>query len=1127
MDDNIEQFNKRYKIEPKTRTTPQEIDFEKLRPCFGWLGNRIIRKTLENTTQLAKCTVRFPLRHHFKSRFPALNVRRRSEPVATDTFYSDVPAFQSKVKHAQVFVGRHTQLTDIEPMKHKSDFTKALENNIRKRGAMDLLISDRAKEEISKTAGELTRLYRIAVYQSEPHHQHQNFAENRMGTLKDMTNRILDRSGMASMFWLLCLIYVSGLLNVLAHKGLNYKTPLEKAEGITPDVSMYMQFHFGQKVYYSVNNTFPATTEKTGRWVGIAENVGDALTWQILTDDTNQIIMRSAVRPVDENNLNNRLRDGFGLEDDDDEPREEADIAGDDKDTTNYNAKIDRVIKSKVPYHPDKQVKGPSLDADAIVGRSLLLKKNKHGTRYRAKIIKKIVEMENNAEKIKFLASVPENDQESILEYHELMELVEDQWGNEDSAATLWSFRKITGHEGPLKKGHPSFLGSLYNVLVEWEDGSITSEPLKIFAKDDFASCADYAKKNNLCYTDGWKQFRKMAYNVKMLRRQLNQAKLRSYNDEEKYMFGVLIPKTYRRALELDKENGNTYWADASKKEIEQLMEYKSYKDIGRNKNAPPEHQMIRCHMIFACKHDGRRKARYVAGGHMTDPPLHSVYSGVVSLRSVRLLCFVAELNKLELWAADVTCAYLEAKCAEKLCFRAGKEFEPFNLDGHTLVLAKAVYGTKSAGRAWNERLAEVLTAMGYTRSKADKEIWMKDMLDHYEYIGCYVDDLLIVSKEPEKVLDILRNTHKFHLKGDGQLTYHLGCDYERDPDGTLFYSPKKYIQRIIQNYEKIFALPKFKPKTPLDTNDHPETDTSAFCDGKETQLYWSLIGSFQWLISLGRFDIQTATMTLSGFRCKPRKGHLERAKRVLCYIKHMNYAAIRIRTGFPTFPTLKHVQYDWMNEVYGNSKEVKPTDAPIARGEVVRTITYYDANLVHDYLSGRSVSGILHLINQTPFQWYCSKQATVETSTYGSEFVAAKIATDQLVDIRLTLRYMGIKIEPHGYMFGDNKSVVTQSTLPHSQLTKRHHLYSYHRVREAVAAGFLRMFHIPGTDNPADVLSKHAGAPQSWPILKYLLFWRGDPDSDSQSSTTKKKKKKSMKVNKARTRVTRLRVKK
>ena len=154
---------------------------------------------------------------------------------------------------------------------------------------------------------------------------------------------------------------------------------------------------------------------------------------------------------------------------------------------------------------------------------------------------------------------------------------------------------------------------------------------------------------------------------------------------------------------------------------------------------------------------------------------------------------------------------------------------------------------------------------------------------------------------------------------------------------------------------------------------------------------------------------------------------------------------------------------------------------------------TYVNANLYHDLISGRSVTGILHFVNGTPIDWYSKRQATVETATYGSEFVAARIATDQIVDIRLTLRYLGVPVRRSTYMFGDNESVVTSSTIPHSSLSKRHNALSYHRVREAIAAKIIKFFHIKGEGNPSDILSKHCGHPQLWPTVKLLLFWSGD----------------------------------
>ena len=137
-------------------------------------------------------------------------------------------------------------------------------------------------------------------------------------------------------------------------------------------------------------------------------------------------------------------------------------------------------------------------------------------------------------------------------------------------------------------------------------------------------------------------------------------------------------------------------------------------------------------------------------------------------------------------------------------------------------------------------------------------------------------------------------------------------------------------------------------------------------------------------------------------------------------------------------------------------------------------------------------VTGILHLVNQTPIDWYCKRQATVEMATYGSEFNAARTATEQIMDMRYTLRMLGVPILD-SYMFSDNQGVHSNSTVPHSQLNKRHNALAYHRVREAIAAKIMKFFKIDGKKNPSDILSKHWGYTDAWPHVKPLLFWHGD----------------------------------
>ena len=142
---------------------------------------------------------------------------------------------------------------------------------------------------------------------------------------------------------------------------------------------------------------------------------------------------------------------------------------------------------------------------------------------------------------------------------------------------------------------------------------------------------------------------------------------------------------------------------------------------------------------------------------------------------------------------------------------------------------------------------------------------------------------------------------------------------------------------------------------------------------------------------------------------------------------------------------------------------------------------------------TGRSVTGILHLFNKTPIEWYSKKQATVETATYGSAFIAARTCVDQIIDLRTYLRYLGVPIREYSYVFGDNKTVIDGATIPHAKLHKRHNALSFHRVREAMASRFLKMFHLPGECNPADIMSKHWGYRQVWPMLQAILFYQGN----------------------------------
>ena len=381
---------------------------------------------------------------------------------------------------------------------------------------------------------------------------------------------------------------------------------------------------------------------------------------------------------------------------------------------------------------------------------------------------------------------------------------------------------------------------------------------------------------------------------------------------------------------------------------------------------------------------------------------------------------------------------------------------------------------------------------MGFSPTKAEPDIWIRRNGDHYEYVATYVDDLVIVSRDPQAIVDSITKEHGLKVKGTGNIDYHLGCDYFRDEDGVRCLAPKKYIEKMISQYERLFGDKPRQYNSPLEKGDHPELDLTDELDIEGIKIYQSMIGALQWVIQIGRFDIATAVMTMSSFRANPRKGHLDRLKRIYGYLLKMKNGIIRFRTSEPDYSGLAVPEYDWERTAYAGAQELLPKDAPEPLGNPVTTTTYFDANLYHDMLSGRSVTGILHFLNKTPVEWYTKKQSSNATATYTSEFHAGRTATEQVIDFRLTLRYLGVPIKD-SYLFGDNKSMIDSSTLPQSRLHKRHVMLSYHQVREAVAAKIVKLCHVAGEHNPADILSKHWGYQQIWPLLQPILFWQGD----------------------------------
>jgi len=186
----------------------------------------------------------------------------------------------------------------------------------------------------------------------------------------------------------------------------------------------------------------------------------------------------------------------------------------------------------------------------------------------------------------------------------------------------------------------------------------------------------------------------------------------------------------------------------------------------------------------------------------------------------------------------------------------------------------------------------------------------------------------------------------------------------------------------------------------------HPETDTTELLGPEDVSKYRMLNVSRNWIVTLGRFDIHYAIGTLDRYLDIQREGHLKAMLRVFGYLKTYNKRRLVINTDQPDYTKLESVRHNW-TEFYPEAKEIIPDNCPVPKGEEVIISKIFDTSHASDLVTRRSVTGIVTQLNKTIIKTCCKQQNTVETSTYGSELIAARIATDITVEFRYKMRML------------------------------------------------------------------------------------------------------------------------
>jgi hypothetical protein len=1023
----------------------------------------------------------------------------------------------------------------ILPMTSKSEAGHMLDRHCQEVGIPNKLIYDGASEQVGKDTKfqRSIRHYRIDGREIEPFTPEQNAAEKSVRIIKSRWKWLMVRKRVPKRLWDMAMVWVAQIYSRTASVN-DGRTGMERITGDTCDISEWVDFSFYDLCWYW-GHPDDDSNPKIGRWLGVSHRVGSAMCYWVLTHNA-KILSRTTVQHVtateaSKDEIQAQIRDYHCSLDN---------LLGNEAYVTDLDG-FDAFINDDVPGEPNamedwrlpaRGLEEPPLwdevpDIDDIidqttpesaadtyhkyVGAEVCLP-DASGERKMAKVIKRLKTGNNNSDarnpwmdtstyEVEFPdGHVEELDANIIAE--NMYSLVDSEGRHHQVLSEIADHRK--SHAAiPIENGfyrtrsgnrHPKKTTRGWDLLVEWKDGSSSWVPLKELKLSNPVELAEYAIANGIEHEPAFHWWVKHV----LRRRDRIIAKVKTKYWRTTHKFGIRIPKTVEEALELDRTNGNDFWAKAIEKEMSKVRvafeKLNVSVDEMRQGKFKPGYQEIKCHMIFDVKMDGNftRKARLVAGGHMTEAPASITYSSVVSRDSVRIAFMLAALNGLDVFAADVGNAYLNAPCREKIWTVAGLEFG--SDAGNVMLVVRALYGLKSSGAAWAAMLSQTLSELGYSPSRADRNVWLKraskpDGFEYYEMILVYVDDILHISHDTKPAINALMKLYLIRKESMGPPNRYLGANIDKiqTEDGQVMWSTTcvDYCKGAIGNVEAMLQQDGMNPlktygdgKRPYPSTYRPEIDVTKELDDESTQRFQQWIGVLRWAIELGRIDIMTEVSNLSCHLCMPREGHLDAVYRIFRYLQknltknpgRIAFDPRMVNTQQECEDSGSHVHWE---EFYPGAKEPIPPDMPEPLGNPVEVSAYVDANHAGNLLNRRSHTGILIYVNNAPIIWYSKRQNTVESSSFGSEFVALRVATEMIESLRYKLRMFGVPIIGPAVVYCDNKSVVTNASVPVSVLNKRHNAICYHKVREAQAAGTIKVMWIPGTSNLADLFTK------------------------------------------------------
>ena len=988
--------------------------------------------------------------------------------------------------------------------------------------------SDRAPELIAGHFNKILRKYRIRQTTVETNSPWQNRAEGQgVKPIKRLGLWLLHRVSAPPQLWDYAFELAADILSLTCKPSLLYgpQPGYQRLTNLKPDISQHASFGFYDWVWHWDE---AMKFKQLGRWLGVAENVGPIMTFWILNAKGSPIprstVIALSPMETDSTDIIERMKAfDVNIKAKLDSRHLRRPVASDDN---NLNVDVDQLERSvqqsytasdlwegdvrSIPYEPTCEESAME-QMDEHIGQQIML------TKAEGPVVVKVIsryrdatgalvgtknatpQLDTRIYNVEFPDGHYERYSSNILT-EALSESIDSNGYETSYILEICGYRRDASQALSRSNGFtysksgrafPKITTKGWQLRVRWNDQSTTWVPLSLLKNAEPLLVAEYAKAMAIHHEPAFRWW--VNHTLKEKRRFISKVKALLHKNNLK--FGIMVPRTIKQALQLDSENGNSFWKDAISKEMANVKIAFTFK---KKEDRPPVgYKQIRCHLIFDVKRDLTRKARFVAGGHMTDPPTSMTYASVVSRESVRLAFVLASLNDQDILTGDIGNAYLNAPTLEKVYYRAGLEWGE-HMQGAICVIVRALYGLKSSAKAWRSHMCNTLQTMGFEHSLADNDVWLRksnkanDSCPHYSYILVYVDDILIVADKPQEYMDVLSKHYYVKETSIGPPNLYLGTQYRRvtDRSGKQCWSSStdSYVKEATSIvFERMNAMglkltKKSKsPEHPFSNESYrPELDVSDVCTADEHQFYQQIVGIARWMIEIGRIDIAYEVSIMSRYLACPRKGQLAQMLHMCQYLycnQGMNlvYDPTKINVNENTI--LSHLRAEnkakELQALYPDAVDYIPANAPEPLGQSVQINAFVDADLAGELTTRRSQTGILIYVNMAPIIWISKRQSTVESSTFGSEFVAMRALVETIIGLRYKLRMFGVPIDGPCQVFCDNEPVTNASMCADVTLKRKHISISYHQAREAVAAGVMLVFYERSATNHSDLFTK------------------------------------------------------